>query len=123
MQDAIVDLQDSESHVNSSQGIALPSLGGDIDAAVPSTSLPELPFGASVNDAGSASDASIGGLSMSDIPIFIATIERYGPLITDTPLTEFPPNCPCPTQDRIALILNQIFNYLMMSDKLILLGY
>ena len=98
LQDAIVDLPSNESHVNASQGIALPSFDEDVDAAVPSTSLPELPFGVSDDDAGSASDVSIGGLSMSDVPI----LERYGPLITDAPLTQFPPNRPCPTQDRIS---------------------
>ena len=65
---------------------------------MPSTSSPELVFGVSDDDAGSASGASIGGLSMSDVPI----PERYDPLITDTPLTQFPPNSPCPTQDRIS---------------------
>ena len=33
---------------------------------------------------------------MSDKLILIETIKRYGPLITDTPLTQFPPNCPLP---------------------------
>ena len=62
----------------------------------------DLPFNVSDDDdAGSVSDASLG-LSLGDVSALEDVLDRYKHcLTTDTPLTQYSPNLPCPTQDRV----------------------
>ena len=61
----------------------------------------DLPSFTSDEDAGSVSDASLG-LSLGDVSTLEEVLDRYKDcLTTDTPLTQFSPNLPCPTQERV----------------------
>ena len=62
----------------------------------------DLPFNVSDDDdAGSISDASLG-LSLGDVSALEDVLDRYKDcLTTDIPLTQFSPNLPCPTQERV----------------------
>ena len=65
------------------------------------TPLIDLPSITSDEDAGSVSDASLG-LSLGDVSTLEDVLDRYKDCLnTDTPLTQFAPNLPCPTQDRV----------------------
>ena len=65
------------------------------------TPLIDLPSFTSDEDAGSVSDASLG-LSLGDVSSLEDVLDRYKDcLTTDTPLTQFSPNLPCYTQERI----------------------
>ena len=65
------------------------------------TPLIDLPSFTSDEDAGSVSDASLG-LSLGDVSALEDVIDRYKDcLTTDAPLTQYSPNLPCPTQDRV----------------------
>ena len=64
------------------------------------TQLIDLPSFTSDEDAGSVSDASLG-LSLGDLSTLEDVLHRYKDcLTTDTP-TQFSPNLPCPTQERV----------------------
>ena len=65
------------------------------------TPLIDLPSITSDENAGNVSDASLG-LSLGDVSTLEDVLERYKDcMTTDTPLTQFAPNLPCPTQDRV----------------------
>ena len=65
------------------------------------TPLIDLPSFTSDEDAGSVSDASLG-LSLGDVSALDDVLDRYKDcLTTDTPLTQFSPNFPCPTHERV----------------------
>ena len=62
----------------------------------------DLPFNVSDDDdTDSVSDASLG-LSLGDVSALEEVIDRYKDCLnTDTPLTQYSPNLPCPTQERV----------------------
>ena len=61
----------------------------------------DLPSFTSDEDAGSISDASLG-LLLGDVSTLEDVLDRNeDSLTTDTPLTQFSPNLPCPTQERV----------------------
>ena len=65
------------------------------------TPLIDLPSITSDEDAGNVSDASLG-LSLGDVSNLEDVLDQYKDYMnTDTPLTQFTPNLPCPTQDRV----------------------
>ena len=65
------------------------------------TPLIDLPSITSDEDAGNVSDASLG-LSLGDVSTLEDVLDRYKDCVTtDTPLTQFSPNLPCPTKERV----------------------
>ena len=79
------------------------------------TPLIDLPSITSDEDAGNVSDASLG-LSLGDVSTLEDVLDRYKDcMTTDTPLTQFSPNLPCPTQERV--VFDNGPESTLLSDK------